>query len=81
MISLALQILESWSLRYKLNRYSNSSSDIPSEIETLVYQIILIVENCQAILNLNKAGYMATDVACGWAGGIFGVTELFGQEQ
>ena len=30
---------------------------------------------------LNKAGYMATDVACGWAGAIFEVTRPFGQEQ
>ena len=30
---------------------------------------------------LNKAGYMATKVACGWAGAIFEVTRLFGQEQ
>ena len=30
---------------------------------------------------LNKAGYTATEVACGWAGAIFEVTRLFGQEQ
>ena len=29
----------------------------------------------------NKAGYTATEVACGWAGAIFEVTRLFGQEQ
>ena len=29
----------------------------------------------------NKAGYTATEVVCGWAGAIFGVTRLFGQEQ
>ena len=29
----------------------------------------------------NKAGYTATEVACGWAGAIFDVTSPFGQEQ
>ena len=29
----------------------------------------------------NKAGYTATEVACGWAGAIFEVTRPFGQEQ
>ena len=30
---------------------------------------------------INKAGYTATEVACGWAGAIFEVTRPFGQEQ
>ena len=29
----------------------------------------------------NKAGYTATEVACGWAGAIFEVARPFGQEQ
>ena len=29
----------------------------------------------------NKAGYTATEVACGWAGAIFEATASFGQEQ
>ena len=29
----------------------------------------------------NKAGYTATEVACGWAGAIFDITKPFGQEQ
>ena len=29
----------------------------------------------------NKAGYTATQVACGWAGAIFEATPSFGQEQ
>ena len=29
----------------------------------------------------NKAGYTATEVACGWAGAIVEVTRPFGQEQ
>ena len=29
----------------------------------------------------NKAGYMATPVACGWVGAIIEVTRSFGQEQ
>ena len=32
-------------------------------------------------LSYNKAGYTATEVACGWAEAIFEVTRLFGQEQ
>ena len=31
--------------------------------------------------SVNKAGYMVTEVACGWAGAIFQVTRPFGQEQ
>ena len=29
----------------------------------------------------NKAGYMATTVACGWAGAVIEVNRSFGQEQ
>ena len=29
----------------------------------------------------NKAGYTATEVACGWAGAIIEVSGAFGQEQ
>ena len=31
--------------------------------------------------SINKAGYTATEVACGRAGAIFEVTRAFGQEQ
>ena len=31
-------------------------------------------------IEINKAGYTATPVACGWAGAIFKVTPLLGQE-
>ena len=31
-------------------------------------------------MDKNKAGYTATEVACGWAGAIFEVTRPFGQE-
>ena len=34
-----------------------------------------------SILYINKAGYTATEVACGWAGAIFEVARPFGQEQ
>ena len=37
--------------------------------------------NCSWIKQRNKAGYTATQVACGWAGAIFEVTRPFGQEQ
>ena len=32
-------------------------------------------------MNENKAGYTATEVACGWAGAIFEITRPFKQEQ
>ena len=32
-------------------------------------------------LRRNRAGYTTTEVACGWAGAIFEVTRLFGQER
>ena len=31
--------------------------------------------------DMNKAGYTATPVACGWAEAVIEVTRLFGQEQ
>ena len=34
-----------------------------------------------APMKKNKAGYTATEVACGWVGAIFEVTGPFGQEQ
>ena len=34
-----------------------------------------------ANLETNKAGYTATQVACGWAGAIFEVSGAFGQER
>ena len=34
----------------------------------------------KAFLQRNKAGYAATEVACGWAGAIFEVAIPFGQE-
>ena len=39
----------------------------------------MLLRNCHP--NKNKAGYTATEVACGWAGAIFEVTGLFGEEQ
>ena len=32
-------------------------------------------------VKINKAGYTATPVMCGWAGAVFEVTQSFGQEQ
>ena len=32
-------------------------------------------------LMINKAGYTANPVACGWAGAVIEVTSSFGQEQ
>ena len=36
---------------------------------------------CVVDLSINKAGYTATPVACGWAGATFEVSGTFGQEQ
>ena len=35
----------------------------------------------ESVRKKNKAGYMATPVACGWTGAIIEVTRSFGQEQ
>ena len=35
----------------------------------------------EAMFPKNKAGYTATEVACGWARAIFEVTRPFGQER
>ena len=32
-------------------------------------------------IDINKAGYTAIEVPCGWAGALFEVTKPFGQEQ
>ena len=32
-------------------------------------------------MSIKKAGYTATEVACGWAGAIVELTRAFGQEQ
>ena len=37
--------------------------------------------NRDAWMHLNKAGYTATPVVCGWAGAIFELIRAFGQEQ
>ena len=48
-----------------------------------VGRVFYVAAKCQDRLssNPNKAGYTATEVACGWAGAIFEVTRSFGQEQ
>ena len=38
-------------------------------------------ERCLCRMEENKAGYTATEVACGWAGATFVVTKQRGQEQ
>ena len=51
------------------------------------YPCMIILENEKIVLRVivskkdNKAGYTATEVACGWAGAIFEVPKPFGQEQ
>ena len=64
------------------------------EIEKLAAPYLMIISWHEKILTLdvemivlclkqkeNKAGFTATEVACGWAGAIFEVTRAFGQEQ
>ena len=41
----------------------------------------IVVEIGHDASSQNRARYMATEVACGKAGGIFEVTRPFGQEQ
>ena len=36
--------------------------------------------NKKTLMGMNKAGYTATPVACGWAGAIFEVSRPFGQD-
>ena len=43
----------------------------------LVYHLII---DHYASSKKNKAGYTATEVACGWAGAIFEITKPLGQE-
>ena len=45
--------------------------------------VLVKIFSCASTMvsELNKAGYTATEVACGWAGAIFEVTRPFGQEQ
>ena len=43
--------------------------------------VVVVVVFVVVVHTFNKAGYTATKVACGWAGAIFEVTRLFGQEQ
>ena len=38
-------------------------------------------KNGATVYGGNKAGYTATEVACGWTGAIFEDTRPFGQEQ
>ena len=42
---------------------------------------VITADDTLCATHVNKAGYTATEVACGWAGAIFEVTRPFGQEQ
>ena len=43
--------------------------------------VVYFVQGLSISLSVNKAGYTATPVACGWAGAAFEVTRSFAQEQ
>ena len=50
-------------------------------IHLQIYALVIIHQLWVYQFLINKAGYTATEVACGWAGAIFEVTRPFGQEQ
>ena len=74
-------------------RVSGLVSIIKCGIEALIYENIQILRSPRnlyvSVRNLyqfnlyqfNKAGYTATEVACGWAGAIFKFTRPFRQQQ
>ena len=49
--------------------------------KVMFYHCQLLWADKHLYLLLNKAGYTATPVACGWAGAVIEVTRSFGQEQ
>ena len=73
----------------KLNWVENQGQIKISENFQYFFTVILMcfkLQNNQVSLkkscfDKNKAGYMATEVACGWAGAICEVTRSLGQEQ
>ena len=56
-----------------------SSIEFHVEFNLNVYTSFTSCNN--GLWRTNKAGYTATEVACGWAGAIFEVTRPFGQER
>ena len=52
-----------------------------SLLGTVLLEMSCINTKLGTKVTINKAGYTATPVACGWAGAIFEVTPSFGQEQ
>ena len=66
----------------KLNWVETQGQIKVFEIFQFFFTVILMcfkLQNNQ--VSLNKAGYTASEVACGWAGAIFEVTRPFWQEQ
>ena len=84
-ISLTSLLLPKWSdLKYSpcppVSRVSGLVR-IQQHIEYTGNKSSIIQRGVMKIKHPNKAGYTATEVACGWAGAIFEVTRSFGQEQ
>ena len=53
----------------------------PGHSLILFFKFLKFWANLRLMSLINKAGYTATPVACGWAGAIFEVTGTFGQER
>ena len=63
-------------------KWNNEATILVKKDESLgSFQWCLIRTPHNYPLSINKAGYTATPVACGWAGAIFEVTGAFGQER
>ena len=76
----------------RLNEYSEFTNDGTKEMVETIDIFWIIHDGLKGHINhrtverildigMNKAGYTATEVTCGWAGAIFEVTRPFGQEQ
>ena len=59
----------------------NSLRDLLNETNTNYVLMIQMMPKLDIKCSKNKAGYTATEVACGWAGATFEVTGRRGQEQ
>ena len=63
--------LSSVLVKYRIGFFSSST----------VWRVNDDLKTCRLVLRKIKAGYTATEVACGWAGAIFEVSGAFGQER
>ena len=64
-----------------INRHRKTRMDLLGILKEIQIQELLKEVDEKEEGKENKAGYTATEVACGWAGAIFEVARPFGQEQ